>query len=168
MQRTKHQALEPLAVALKLEQEGKKFFLETAQKFKSKLARQTFEFLAQEEDKHIERIQEFYHSIESTGQTHHLKIEESTASARLEAFNEKLATLKDEISASATDIEAYQYALKFENGAEEFYEKSRRESRDENVRAFYRWLIQEEEMHSKLIHSCLKFAADPISWFKER
>ncbi|MDZ4723338.1 MAG: ferritin family protein [candidate division Zixibacteria bacterium] len=160
--------LEPLRVALKLEQEGKKFFLESATKFKSRLARRTFEFLAAEEDKHIKRIEEFYHSIESSGQTGLLKIEESTAHLRLAEFNDRLAELRDEIKPSASDVEAYQYALKFENGAEEFYEKFMNESDDPNIKRFYRWLIQEEEMHSKLIHSCMKFADDPAGWFKER
>lgn len=160
--------LEPLAMALKLEQEGKRFFLESAAKFKGKLARQTFEFLANEEDKHIRRIEEFYSSIEQSGQTDQVTIERSTAMDRLDTFQNELARLKDEIRPDATDIDAYHYALKFENGAELFYEKTMNESSDPNIKRFYAWLIAEEEMHSKLIGSCLKFAQDPESWFSQR
>lgn len=160
--------LEPLAVALNLEREGKRFFLESAARFKGKLARQTFEFLANEEDKHIRRIEEFYRSIEQSGLTDQVAIERSTAMERLTAFQDELARLRDEIRPDATDIDAYNYALKFENGAEAFYEKTMNESADPNIRKFYGWLIAEEEMHSKLITSCLKFAQSPESWFAER
>lgn len=163
-----HASLEPLAIALKLEQEGKKFFAESAARFTGRLAKRTFEFLAAEEDRHIKRIQEFYQSIEATGQTGLIPIEPSTASLRLEEFNNRLAELREEIKPGASDIEAYEYALKFENGAEQFYEKIMNDSDDPNIRKFYSWLITEESMHSRLIESCLRFARDPAGWFKDR
>ena len=56
-------------MALKLEQEGRRYFREAADSAESQQARQTFEFLAAEENKHIERINEFYQSIKDTGGT---------------------------------------------------------------------------------------------------
>ncbi len=159
--------LDALKVALELEREGKQFFEETARRFESPLARRTFEFLAAEEERHIERIQEFYQIIADTGSTETAVIEESRALDRLTEFQSRLSDLKGQISPSATDIEAYEYALRFENGAEEFYEQSLLEATDANVRRFYQWLIKEEEMHSRLLESCLAFARDPAQWFKE-
>ncbi len=160
--------LEPLKVAIRLEEEGRKFFIEASQKIGSKFARRTFEFLAKEETKHIERINELYRSIEITGVADAANFDEEDADRRMAEFTDKLVELKDEIGPTDSDVEAYKLALKFENGAEEFYAKQMEESNDPQVKKFYRWLIREEEMHSRVIRSCLEFAEDPASWFDKR
>jgi len=112
--------LEPFRVALALEQEGKRLFAEAALSTKSKLARQTFEFLSGEEDKHIERIEKFYRAAKRSGGHDYPETEDSTADQKLEMFNQMLEGLKDEYRSTATDIEAYKMALELETGAEEF------------------------------------------------
>ncbi len=160
--------LEPFQVALKLEQEGRRLFLEAAQKTTSKLARQTFEFLAAEEDKHIERIEKFYESLRQSGGKDCPKTEDSTADEKLESFNVMLEGLKDQYEVTSSDIEAYRLALEFETGAEEFYEEKLAEADSEGIRRFYQWLIDEETMHSRLLRSCLRFVEDPAEWFRRR
>lgn len=165
--REKNDVLEPFRIARKLEEEGKRFFAQTARQTQSRLARQTFEFLANEEDKHIEKIDKFYRSLESSCGAECPDVEDSDAEAKLAAFNDKLAKLKDEFKTTVTDIEAYRLALKFENGAEEFYMQKMTEADNPKIKKFYRWLIDEEKMHSRLLKSCLKFAEDPVEWFKK-
>jgi len=160
--------LEPLRIALKLEKEGKQLFSEAAKNTKSKIARQTFEFLANEEDKHIAHIENFYRSLEMSDGNDCLDVIDSDAEEKLETFNKRLEAIKDEFKATTTDIEAYQMALRFENGAEEFYAEKMDEADNPRIKKFYRWLIDEETMHSRLIHSCLKFVEDPVEWFKRR
>lgn len=160
--------LEPLKVALRLEQEGKRFFAEAASAVKGKAAKQTFEFLAAEEDKHIRRIEELYRSLEESDGHEALVTEDSDADQRFVAFNDRLAELRNEIKPTISDIEAYQTALKFENGAEDFYVEQLAKSTNPKIKKFYSWLIHEESMHAKVLHSCLRFAEDPATWFHER
>jgi len=158
--------LEPLRIALKLEMEGKQFFLDAAASTRSKIARQTFEFLAKEEDKHIDHIQKMCESVEGSQGKNLLDAGISDAERKLAEFNSRLAKLRDEFQGSSDDSAAYNMALKFENGAEEFYEKMMNDSDDPRVKKFYKWLIEEESMHSRLLKSCLKFVEDPAVWFK--
>lgn len=160
--------LEPFRIALKLEREGKQFFIDAAASTKSRLARQTFEFLAGEEDRHIAKIEEFYRSLEISDGKEPIDMEDSDADQKLSAFNEMLANLKDEKDVLDSDIKAYEYALKFENGAEELYEEQMNNATDPRIKKFYKWLIDEESMHSRLLTSCLKFAEDPTAWFEKR
>ncbi|HOZ07827.1 MAG TPA: ferritin family protein [candidate division Zixibacteria bacterium] len=69
-------------------------------------------------------------------------------------------------SPSASDVEAYRFAIKFENGAEEFYLEKMNEAEDPRIKRFYKWLIDEETMHARLLRSCLNFACDPAEWFR--
>jgi rubrerythrin len=160
--------LEPLRIARRLEEEGRQFFIDTARKTESKLARQTFEFLANEEVRHLEKINQFYHSLEKEGAANLPVTEKSSADARLEAFNKQLESLKDEFKPSMSDIEAYEYAIKFENGAEEFYEEKLNDATNPRIKQFYQWLVEEETMHGRLLNSCLKFVEDPAGWFRSR
>jgi len=160
--------LEPLSIALKLEEEGKRFFVEAASKVTSKSAKQTFEFLAAEEDKHIQRIREFYHTLENSGGEVVPETEASDADSRLVAFNDRMARLRDEINPTISDLEAYKTALKFENGAEEFYARQVAASGNANIKKFYTWLINEEAMHARVLKSCVQFVEDPANWFKGR
>ncbi len=161
-----NEILEPLRIALKLEKEGKQFFLDAAGSTRSKIARQTFEFLAKEEDKHIDHIQKMCESVEGSQGKDLLDAGVSDADRKLAEFNARLAKLRDEFRGSSDDSTAYNMALKFENGAEEFYDRMMKESSDPRVKKFYKWLIEEESMHSRLLKSCLKFVEDPAVWFK--
>ena len=160
--------LEPLEIAISLEKKGKQMFLQAAKETKSKLARQTFEFLAAEEDKHIENIEKFYNGLKESEGEIIPEVEDSTAESRLEEFNKKLEAIKDEFKGTATDLEAYQMGLEFESGAEDFYAKKLAETENPKIQKIYRWLIVEESMHSRLINSCIKFVEDPASWFQSR
>ena len=165
---SKTELLEPLKTALQLETEGRSFFVEAARKVTGRQARRTFEFLAAEEDKHIEHIRRFYESIEKGEISQPPGLDEGEAERNREDVNRKLAELRDELQPTASDIEAYEYALKFENGAEDFYREKMNEAEIPEVKRFYRWLIGEEELHSRVLESCLKFARDPAAWFKDR
>ena len=157
-----------LSIALKLEEEGKALFIQAASETKSKLAKQTFDFLAKEEDKHIENIKLFYDTLVDSDMSQLPDLEDSNADKKLEAFNLKLESLREEFEPTFTDIEAYKLALKFENGAEEFYEEQRKKAVDPKIIKFYKWLEAEETMHSRLINSCLKFVESPAEWFQKR
>jgi rubrerythrin len=158
--------LEPYRVALKLEEDGKAFFLEAAKKTTSKFARRTFEFLAAEEDRHIATIKEFFASVTRGDESQLVDVGESDAEEKLVSFNETLARLEKADQPIGSDREAYEFAIKFENGAEEFYEEKLAEATHPRVKKFYKWLIAEEKMHARLLKSCLMFVDDPAEWFR--
>jgi rubrerythrin len=164
----KYSGLQPYRIALDMEKEGKQLFLEAARTTKSNLARQTFEFLAKEEDRHLEQIEKFYRAMEESDGKDVPHVDDSDADAKLEGFNQRLESMREDFVSTASDIKAYQVALRFENGAEEFYQEMLDRSEDPRVKRFYRWLIDEENMHSRLINSCLKFVEDPTEWFRKR
>jgi len=164
----KYSGMEPYRIALEMEREGKELFLEAARTTRSDLARQTFEFLAKEEDRHVAQIEKFYRAMEKSDGRDVPHMNDSNADERLEEFNKRLEAMREDFVATESDIEAYQAALKFETGAEEFYQEMLERSDNPGIKRFYRWLIDEESMHSRLINSCLKFVEDPAEWFRRR
>lgn len=166
-EQSKASILEPLRMALRLEEEGRKFFADAAAQVRNQHARQTLAFLADEETKHIERIREFSRSIE-TGTAAPPIVANESIEQRVRAFNDHLATLRADMGPSASDVEAYTMAVRFENGAADFYREQMDNSDDPGVRSFYQWLVDEESLHSEVLGSCLRFIQDPADWFKRR
>lgn len=165
--KSKASILEPLRMALRLEEEGRKFFADAAAQVRNPHARQTLAFLADEESKHIERIKDFSRSIEAGLAAPPIVASESIEQ-RVKSFNDHLATLRADMGPTASDIEAYTMAVKFENGAADFYREQMEASNDPEVRLFYQWLVDEESLHSEVLGSCLRFIQDPADWFKGR
>jgi rubrerythrin len=151
-----------------MEAEGKKLFAEAARRATGKHARQTFEFLVAEEDRHMEEIRRFYARLEEAGGGAPFEVKLESTKPRLEEFNRRLGNLREELRPTPSDIEAFRFAIKFENNAEDFYREQIDRTEHESVREFYRWLVQEEELHARVLESCLKFAEDPANWFRER
>jgi rubrerythrin len=130
-------------------------FLEAARRASGRHARQTFEFLAAEEERHIGRIRDFYASIERRGKPDESYRPDPAPGKRLDEFEAGLTRLLHELKPTQSDVEAFRFAIRFENGAED-------------VCNFYRWLVAEEEIHAQVLASCLEFAEDPAAWFKKR
>ena len=164
----KEKILEPFRIAMKIEEEGKKFLLGAAAKTEHPVARRTFEFLASEEDEHKAKIQRLYQAIVDTGESIDPEADEGEAAQKIKDFNDRLAELKDAVEATASDIEAYKTALEMEEDTEQFYHDKIKETDDPNIRQIYRYLISEEKAHSVMLKSCLDFMEDPASWFSKR
>lgn len=164
----KEKILEPFRIALKIEREGKKFLLEAAAKSEHPAAKRTFEFLASEEDIHAAKIQRMYQAIADSGESIDPDADEEESKEKIRKFNERLAELKDSVSASVRDVEAYKTALEMEEDTEQFYRDRIAETDDENIKQIYRYLIAEEEAHSVMLKSCMDFMESPSEWFKDR
>lgn len=160
--------LEPLRIALRLEHEGKQFFSEAAMRCEGQLPRRTFQFLASEEDKHIEHIEQFYQSLVDSSDAVPPAVDDAATDERFASLRQQLDRLRASLSPDASDLEAYQTALQFENGAEAFYAEQADKSDKPAIREFYRWLIREEERHAELLESCIRFVKDPAGWFRKQ
>jgi len=159
--------LEPLRIALSMEAEGRQTFAEAARRATGRHARQTFEFLTAEEDRHIERIKHFYESLQNETSPEVPEVLPAEIDDKLDQINRGMAALKPELKPAASDVEAFRFALGFENGAEAFYRKQIDTTKNEQVRRFYAWLVQEEGLHGRVLESCLLFAQDPAAWFRK-
>jgi rubrerythrin len=158
--------LEPLRIALRMEAEGRNTFAEAARRASGRHARQTFEFLTAEEDRHIEKIKRFYESLLNQSPPEIPELSARGIDDKLNQFERQMAALKGEMKPARSDIEAFRFALSFENGAEAFYRKQIETTHDDRVREFYRWLVKEEGLHGRVLASCLQFVEDPAAWYR--
>jgi rubrerythrin len=149
--------------AIEMEQEGKRFYLESASSVKSGLARRIFEELAKEEDYHIIMIKKIYKQITEDKKPLTEWITSTGGPGDLEKVFQE--SLKEEAKASADDLSALRFGLEREEKSISYYEALAREAESNFEKRFYLTLSYEERGHHLRIMDAMEFLTDPASWY---
>lgn len=157
---------EALQMAIEMEKEGQSFYKKTAEKTSDKMTRQVFEFLANEELKHIEAIKIFYDAEISGKITDFEKVTagQTPKKARL-AIMTLFKGLGDKAPVNKPDLDAYNFARDFEKNGEKFYRKAADKAADKNVKKLFEFLVDEEKRHFQMIDDSIAFLENPAEWF---
>ena len=157
---------EALQMAIEMEKEGQGFYKKTAEKTSDKMTRQVFEFLANEELKHIEAIKIFYDSEISGKTTDFEKVTAGqTPDKARQAIMNLFKGLGDKAPVDKPDLDAYNFARDFEKNGEKFYRKAAEKASDKNVKKLFEFLVDEEKRHFQMIDDSIAFLENPAEWF---
>jgi rubrerythrin len=150
-----------LKQAIEMEEEGKKFYLESAAKAKSDLARKIFEELAVQEDYHIVMIKKIYAEM---SQDESLKqwITSAHGAGNLDKiFKESLI---DKAKASKDDLAALRFGLEREEKSVTYYETLAGSAASYFEKRFFLALSYEERGHYLRIMDAIEYLTDPVGW----
>lgn len=146
-----YSAVELIEMALKTEETGQKFYLNTARKTKSKPLAQLLMFLANEEEKHAKTFQKLYNTIKETPQSIPYKYDE--LQAYLQAIIDSIFFLSSNasyISKLTTPLAILNYALAFEKDTILFYSEISNFTKDRDKKLIEKIIAQEKEHIKKL------------------
>ena len=149
--------------AIKLENDGIKFYSETAEKTKNILIKKMFESLAEDEKKHIEWIKNLAPDVKTSGEFNKKLYE------RLKnIFSEPSKEIKKEATAAADDIKAIDIAIGMENKSENEYLKFSDEADDPEVEKLFTILADIERFHADLLMNSKEYLDRPHDWFMQQ
>ncbi len=155
---TKEQEI--VRAAIQLEHDGRKLYLDVAAKTSSAMARRMFESLADDELRHIERIQQL-----SPGD----KTAEEVNKELYRRLSHIFADMPEEVRRTAevaeSDAEALRLAIDMEVKSREAYLKWAEESDTERMRTLCERLAEEERFHRELLENTREYLARSIDWF---
>jgi rubrerythrin len=155
-------AEDALRKAVEMEVEGKKFYLESAGKVKSELAKRIFEELAREEDFHIKAITRIYDSLKN-GKTQAQWVYAGGPSGHLDkVFKDSLIA---KAKGSKDDMNALRFGLEMEDRSIKYYEGLAGEAQDPFEKRFYLTLSYEERGHYLKIMDSVDYLTDPAGWY---
>jgi rubrerythrin len=151
--------------AIANEIEGHKILLRGKETANEPLARATFEFLANEELKHIRIIKEYSESIAGVRAWDPSSLEETTlsdAGSSIHGIFERFAA-QFEAAGTAEDerLEVYRVAMDMERRGFDFYSRAADKASDERARTLYRFLAGEEQRHFRIIQDTHDFLEQP-------
>ncbi len=151
---------EIVRAAIQLEQDGRKFYLDVAEKASSILAKQMFQSLADDEVRHIEWIEKLTSGAESA---------EEINKGLYQRLSKVFADMPEETRRSArlaeSDADAIGLAIQMEVKSRDTYRQWGEESSDEEVRSLCKVLAGAEEYHKELLENTREYLGNSIDWF---
>jgi rubrerythrin len=156
--------LQALKDAVRMELEGRQFYLEAAKKVKDPGVRQIFAYLAESEKYHIEKFNEIYRSLEKDPAW-----TESMAAfspPRHEPFVCVMAmTQANQGTGGQDDLQALRSALKMEECGIDYYTKLARDTNNPLARRFFMSVAHEERGHYLTLMDMHNYLTLPEDWF---
>ena len=144
--------------AMKMEQDGEKFYRDLAQKTQNEGLKQIFTNLADEEVKHFNLFK---------GMAERQDMDYSSANILVGSKN-IFADMKEkggvDVSGDADQIEAYRQALAWEEKAYSFFKEKSGETSDPQEKKFLEMVAEEEKRHCRLVEGIIEFISQPESW----
>lgn len=161
---------EVLKIALEMEEEGYRTYIDGAKKVKNSMGRRMLERLAADEEIHMKRIREAYEALE--GKREWKDVEMSNEGER-PTFQKIFDRLRSEIHASIEELgshgvddeEVIETAINLENHARFFYGEAAKKATDPKAKEFLEILTKEEETHYEALRKINNFMDDPANWF---
>jgi rubrerythrin len=144
--------------AMKMEQDGEKFYRELAGKTQNAGLKQIFTYLADEEVKHYRLFKGILErqamDYDSSDVLEHSK----------SIFTEMKASGAVDVSADTPQVDGYRFALEMEKKAYTFFEEKCTEATDPKEKKFLEVIAKEERRHYHLIESIIEFVSQPEEW----
>jgi len=142
--------IEALKQAVIMEHRGKAMYTQVADQTKSSDVEKIFRLMADEEQVHIDFLQNQYASYLKTGTFNQQDFEESVPGEQV-ADLILTDSIRQEISGAGFEAAAISAAIDMESKSVEAYARRAAESADPNEKALYEWLSNWEKGHHKML-----------------
>lgn len=158
---------EMLNDALRMEEKGYNFYMDTSRKSKNDITKKTFSFLADQETLHMDNIKNFYNALREKDEfpsidLSNLKKERDNT---LTIFSKSIKELNEKIKPSDDDKKACEFAMELENRGYKYYENMLKDTTDKNLIKLLKFLLDEESKHYKAIEELHTYLTDSHNWF---
>jgi len=156
---------EALNKALQMEIEGQEFYDKAGKKSENPLAKKLFQHLVEQENVHIQRINDIFQDIKNRAGWPE---KESTFKHQISlrgVFREAIENMTSEVKVSSSEIEALQTAMSMEDKSYSFYKSRDEEATSSAEKSFYQALTAEERDHYLTLLDSYEYLTDPEGWF---
>ncbi|MDD4564150.1 MAG: ferritin family protein [Eubacteriales bacterium] len=144
-----------LELAIQLEMDSKRFYLEQAEKTEDRGLRAIFITLAEEESIHARILK---------NKADNLSYELVDTYAEIKNLFSKIGSYKSEIKKMPDALDVYNLSLEIEKKSKDLYEEMLREATDEKDIKIFKYLIQQEEDHYRVIEQLMEMVRRSEEW----
>lgn len=156
--------IEPVEVALDMEKDGLKFYLESAEKASNKLIKDLLISLAEDEEAHYNSFMNIYDSFKKNNNwPDDLKIKANNNSKTI--FKKYADENRKEIIKAGDEMDIVKTALEIEKKSFDFYKELSGKIKEKNIKKFFKKLAEIENEHYKLLDDTYNYLNNPAEWF---
>jgi rubrerythrin len=154
-----------LELALKMEKEGREFYLKAGQKSRNELGQKLFRSLADAELEHMEKIKKIHEALRGTASWPESKTSFAKGKLPHTVFAEALDNLGKLVKATVDELEALRTGMDLENKSLLFYLDRSSQAASSGEKQFYQALVAEERSHYMLLLDSYEYLLDPQAYF---
>ena len=148
-----------LSFGMKMELDGKKYYLEQADKLQDLHAQTILRFLADEEQKHYDFIKNYKEGSRDLPESHLVRDVKNV-------FEQMIANNQTFVTEKSTMFDVLNKGLEMEDKSIEFYNERAAESNTPDDRDIFIFLKKQEEKHYSLLSSLIEFYEQPHHWLE--
>ena len=165
MQTEQDRTLEVLQIAIRMETDGKEYYLKASQESSNKLGRKLLESLATEEDTHRQKFEEIYKAIRSKKAWPTTDFQPDGGKKLRTIFARAAEEMASNTKAPNTELDVIQTAIDMENKTYDFYKSQGGNATYDAEKGFYETLAAEEREHHLILLDYYEYLKDPAGWF---
>jgi len=153
--------MDVFAFAMKMEQDGKSYYLKLAAGSAISGLKTIFTMLADDEQKHYDAIQTMKdYSVANN-------MADSAALEKAQNVFAQLIADKNTLTTMAEDLDGYIHAMKIEADSVRFYESAAEKEKDEKAKRILLQIAEEEKKHYNIVENIYEFVLKPkyfLAW----
>ncbi len=157
--------LEALQIAIRMEMDGKEYYLKASQGSSNELGRKLLQSLATEEDTHRQKFEEIYSAIRSKKAWPVTDFQPDGGKRLRTIFARVTEEMGSSVEAPAAELDTIQTAMDMENKTHDFYKSQGEKATYDTERDFYETLAVEEREHHLILLDHYEYLKDPAGWF---
>ncbi len=144
--------------AMKMEEDGERFYRELAEGARNEGLKQIFTYLANEEAKHFNLFK---------GMAEKQDMDYAAVDIMAESKN-IFAAMKEkgniDVASDSEQVDAYRQALEWEEKAYAFFVEKADKTSDAKEKEFLKLVAEEEKRHCRLLEGIIEFVSRPDEW----
>ena len=160
--------VQALQKAIKMEIDGKEFYLKASRESSNELGKKLLESLAAEEDVHRQNFEKIYNSIRIKQGWPGTDFQPDGGKRLRTIFAEAVEEAGAGINVSATELDAVKTAMEMENKTYDYYKAQGQAATYGTERDFYQALAAEEREHHLVLLDYYEYLSDPAGWFVQK
>lgn len=161
-------AVQALQKAIKMEIDGKEFYLKASRESSNELGKKLLESLAAEEDVHRQNFEKIYNSIRIKQGWPGTDFQPDGGKRLRTIFAEAMEEAGAGIEVPATELDAVKTAMEMENKTYDYYKDQGQGATYDTERDFYQALATEEREHHLVLLDYYEYLSDPAGWFVQK
>ena len=157
-----------LQIALKMEEDGKAFYLKASKASGNPLGAQLFKNLAAEEDIHREVFKKIYNNIKDKQQWPETKFLADGGKHLKTVFAAAMEKMDKEFSPAQSELDAVKTGIAMENKTLDFYRERKEKAPSSVEKQFFETLSMQESEHARVLQDYYEFYSNPASYYNTK
>ena len=157
--------LKALEIAMKLEEDGKKFYLDASEKATSTFAKDMFQSLAKDEEVHLEKVKEIYKKLKEEKEWPKVVTSIGDVVKTKALFPKDIKDRNMTEKDLSESVNVLKMGIEMEEKSIKFYNELAEKATDPFEIRFFIALAHEERGHYLSLWDYREYLEDPAGWF---